>query len=114
MEMKILLLVSILVPTFLVASTEASKSKGHCKCQFSWTENRVNYYKNHCKHGYKPSHHLRELASIDFGVFGFQCKCGCISQEFAKRNIRITKSGYGGITKLRLRRGYDSSIYTRI
>ena len=108
MEMKILLLVTI----FLVASTEASKSGGHCKCRLS--ENRVNYYKNHCKLGFKPSHHLRELASIDFGVFGFQCKCGCISQEFAKRNIRITKSGYGGITKLRLRRGYDSSIYTRI
>ena len=109
MEMKIFLLVTILVTTFLVPST-GSTLGGHCKCRLSWTGSKLmlKYYENDCTYDHKPSYHLSELPSIDLGLTNIVCKCRCtkIKKEFAlkRRHDRITKSGAN----------YDLEYYTRI
>ena len=87
MEMKIFALATILVATFLVPSTEASKRR-HCKCLMQ------------CEYGYEPFGHLEEVSAYDDLQY-IQCSCKCKIAEWYKKELkremrrrtRITRSG---------------------
>ena len=96
MGIRIFLLSTILVTTFLVTSIEASSKGGHCKCRLSWPEKSVKYHENNCNYGYKPSGHLKEVSAYDDLTY-IQCTCGCKITDWHKkqrrRKTRITRSG---------------------
>ena len=79
---SIVLLANIFVATSFVKSTDAT-NRGHCKCQFL-PEKGVEYYGNHCAHGYKPSHHLKV---VQHGYI--RCKCGCTTNWRKQRLLRL-------------------------
>ena len=95
MGIRIFLLSTILVTTFLVTLIEASSKGGHCRCRLSWPEKSVKYHENNCNYGYKPSGHLKEVSAYDDLTY-IQCTCGCKITDWHKkqkrRKTRITRS----------------------
>merc|ERR1711860_259866 len=78
MEIRsIILFITVLVASFLVNSTDASKG---CKCRFSSANEKVTYHANHCKRGYRPQHQLVQLPNYPndaLGVTRIVCECKC-------------------------------------